>query len=96
MLACTDTLAVQAPNTELLAAARALAVLKATTLTGQKAGLAPATGKAEQRKQLWRGSDEEAVSSSLMWSLESTSVDWPNSRLVGLRCRSKIAAEVAN
>ena len=86
----------QAPNTQLLAAAGALAGPKAATLTGQKAGLAPAADKAARRKQLWRGSDEEAVSSSLMWSLESTSVDWPNSRLVGLRCRSKIAAEVAN
>ena len=70
MLARTDTRAVQAPNKQLLATARELAGPKAATLTGRKAGLAPARDKAAQRRQLWRGSDEEGVSSSLMWSLE--------------------------
>ena len=53
----------------------ALARPKAAILTGRKAGLAPAGGKVAQRRQLWRGSDEEEVSNSLMWSLELTIVD---------------------
>ena len=74
----------------------ALAGPEAATLGVQRAGLAPAVGRAALRGQPWRGSGAEGVSSCLMWSLRSMSFDLPNSRLVGLYYRSKIAAGVAN